>query len=518
MSQQEVKIYELDGVRFRFIPERNPMEGILSVQFPELEPYTSHLSLAKTRSQKQYATKAAEHSGIDSELLERLLADLCSTRFEEIEAAMASEDEETFSQENILEVGEEEIDALVGKPGVLERILDAAATYSKVVEERYLMGLLFLVFLSTQLELLPSGKPLGANCILSAPPGRGKNYLCDAVARVLPEEFYFSFESSSPKSLFYKAKREGPACLKHRVLYPNEAEAADPLVETFRPVLSGGGAKLVTVGKDGGEENVGQEIELEGPMCLVVPTVRNKLDKQLQSRMLLADIDDYPGRVASHSGAVSEQISPTYAGTDYSQEIFVWQMALRSLTGIRRVVVPVDHGGFRFDSDEVLHGARLWTNFLGLMCAHAWLEQRNREIRTLDNGELSIVATPRDYEVAYNIFEKTCERSVVNISETHRKILDALHELREKEGPYTGFSQKRIAEKSGVPQSTISDNRSFLLMSLKWVWEPEGGGLALVHDAEPTWWEKVDALVGLEPVSKHRLHQQQAATDSWHQS
>jgi len=33
-------------------------------------------------------------------------------------------------------------------------------------------------------------------------------------------------------------------------------------------------------------------------------------------------------------------------------------------------------------------------------------------------------------------------------------------------------------------------------MSLRWVFEPEGGGMALVHDAGPSWWEKADALVG----------------------
>jgi hypothetical protein len=483
---REVKTYEIEEIRFRFMPDGSPMEGVLSVENPEQEPYTAHLPLAKPRSRKQYAKAAAEHRVIDTGRLERLLADLCSTRFEEVEAATEAEDDDA-SQEPLPEVSEEEIDTLVGNPQVLERIVQAAASFSKVIKEEYMLGLLFLVFVSAQLELLPNGKPLAANCILSAPSGRGKNYLADAVARVLPEEFCFEFVQSSPKSLFYKAKREGPACLKHTTLYPNEAEAADPLIETFRPVLSGGRAKLV---------NVGQEIELEGPMNVVVPTIRNKMDKQLQSRMLLADIDDYAGRVALHSGAVSGQLSPNYAGTDYSREIFAWQAAVRSLTGIRRVVTPVLREEFRLDSDAVSHGARLWTNFLGLLSAHAWLEQLNREIRTLDNGEPAIVAAPRDYEVAYHIFEATCERSVVNLSSTHRKILDALYELREEEGAFFGFSQKKIAEKSGVPQSTISDNRSFLAMSLRWLWEPEGGGLTLVHDADPTWWEKGDALVG----------------------
>jgi hypothetical protein len=394
------------------------------------------------------------------------------------------------------EVSQELIDALVGAPGVLDRVIEATATYSKVVGERDLLRLLFLTFLSAQLEVLPNGKPLGANCILSAPTGRGKNYLADAVTRVLPEEFYYTFEAASPKSLYYKAKHEGAACLKHSAFYPNEAEAVDPLVETFRPMLSSGRAKHITVGKNGGEDNVGQEIKLEGPMVLIVPTVRNKLDTQLQNRMLLADIDDYKGRVAAHSAAVSELLDPSYAGTDYSQEIIAWQAAFESLTGVRRVVTPVNHERFRFDSDDVPHGARLWTNVLGLMCTHAWLEQRNREIRILEDGEPAIVATPEDYEAAYLVFERTCERSIVNLTDNHRGILQALYDLREEEHAWGGFSQRRIEARSGVRQSTISDNRSFLVMSLKWVWEPDGGGLALVNDAEPSWWERGDALVG----------------------
>jgi hypothetical protein len=320
--------------------------------------------------------------------------------------------------------------------------------------------------------------------------------LADAVARTLPPSFYYTFEASSAKSLFYMAKAEGPSCLKHRMLYPNEAEAVDPLVETFRPLLSSGRAKLVTVGKFGGEENVAQEIELEGPMGLIVPTVRNKLNKQLQSRMLISDLDEYEGRVAAHSAALSAQLAPDYSGTDYSREIIAWQAAFSSLTAMRRVVIPVLREEFRFDSDAVPHGARLWTNFLALMRANTWLEQRNREIRVLENGERAIVATWKDYEVAYRVFEETCERSVENLSDTHRKILDALHELREEEGPFVGFSNRKIAEKSGVPKSTVGDNRSFLVMSLGWVWQPEGGGMALVHDAEPEWWEKGDVLVG----------------------
>jgi len=92
------------------------------------------------------------------------------------------------------------------------------------------------------------------------------------------------------------------------------------------------------------------------------------------------------------------------------------------------------------------------------MFAHAWLEQRNREIIELPNGEKAIVATPRDYAVAYGIFEATCERSVMNISDSHRRILDAVHLLHQQDKSTNYFdnkdrswSQREIARRTGVP-------------------------------------------------------------------
>ena len=43
-----------------------------------------------------------------------------------------------------------------------------------------------LVALGAQLAPYPNGKPAGANLIITAEPGRGKNHVCDAVASLLP--------------------------------------------------------------------------------------------------------------------------------------------------------------------------------------------------------------------------------------------------------------------------------------------------------------------------------------------
>ena len=169
---------------------------------------------------------------------------------------------------------------------------------------------------------------------------------------------------------------------------------------------------------------------------------------------------------------------------------------------MRRVVLPAEDERFRFDSDDVPHGARLWTNMLGLMCAHAWLEQRNRELIELPGGRQAVVASAEDYEAAYQIFKATCERSVLNLSETHKKILDAMYRLQKdlensSDWPvWAGLTQRKIAQAAGVSQSTVSGNKTFLVMSAKLVREVGEGGLALVKDAEPSWWDTGDALLG----------------------
>ena len=269
------------------------------------------------------------------------------------------------------------------------------------------------------------------------------------------------------------------------------------------PLISGGRATHLTVNKDSSGRNAAQELKIEGPVTTTIPTIRNKLDAQLQSRMLLAELEDYEGRVASHTRKISESLRPDFATEDFSTRIGAWQAALGSLTVIRRVVFTLDHEGFCFDRDDVPHGARLWANLIGMMFSHAWLEQRNREIVELPNGEKAVVATPTDYAAAYGVFKATCERSVVNLSDTHRRILDAVYELHQ-EYEYrrdsfrdNSWSQREIERRTDVAQSTISAQKSYLVKSVKLLVEDYDGKLGIAKDADPSWWRKDGVLDGL---------------------
>lgn len=487
----EVKTYEAEGLTFEFTPNGSPFEGLLMVTTPEAT-FSASVNLTKLRSRAAWAKGMSDDYGADVALLKRALNEICTLRTEEVAAA------ERAGQEEDAEAGpealSEEAEALVSYPGVLSRYVEDVARIRGVVRDRDALRLQSLVAFGAQLAPLPSGRPTGANLILTAEAGRGKNYICDAVATALPEEFYLAFESASAKSLFYRAESD-PSIFSFKWFYPNEAEGTDLLVETLRPILSGGKASHLTVNKSPEGRNAAQELNIEGPVSITIPTVRNKLDGQLQTRMLVAELADYEGRVAQHSRAVSRQYLPDQAGEDHGPRIEAWRSALRSLTRLRRVVFSLNAEGFCFDSDSVSHGARLWANLLGLMLAHAWLEQRSRETMDLASGDRAIIATPEDYETAYNIFKATCERSVVNLSDTHRAILDAVYSLKQQSSFTDGYSLRKIAEQAGVHHSTVAEHKTYLTRSVKLLREAEGG-LDLVADAVPSWWHKGDLLLG----------------------
>src|SRR3712207_6238917 len=251
-----------------------------------------------------------------------------------------------------------------------------------VFGDREPLELALLGALGAQLEPLPNGRPLGASILLTAEAGRGKNHIIDAAVKPLPEEFYFAFEIASGQSLYYKAD-EDPEFLKHTFAYPNEIEGAEALWEFLRPMLSKGRATKIVTAKDADGNMTTRTIIVEGPVTIAIPTIRNKTDEQLQTRLLVAELPDYPGRVKHHAAAVSEQLLPNAASLDYSREQWLWQEGLRQLTAHRRVVFPLRHPDFALDDDQVSHGARLWANLLSVMAAHAWLEQKNRRLLDL---------------------------------------------------------------------------------------------------------------------------------------
>jgi DNA primase len=422
----------------------------------------------------------------------RLLVEDLDRRHREEEELRRRLDEEHRAK---IALVQDEIDERVARPGVLERLRNTAALMHNVRRDEKALELALLVALGAQLEPLPNGRPLGASILLTAQAGRGKNHIFDAAVKPLPKEFYFAFEKASGQSFYYLCD-EDPDFLRHRFCYPNEIEGVEDVWEFLRPMLSKATAHKLVTAKDPDGNSVSRQITVRGPVTIAIPTVRNKTDEQLQTRLLVAELPDYVGRVKEHSLAISAQLLPDAVIADFEEEVFLWQEGLRQLTQVRRVVFPMDHPDFALDDDQISHGARLWANLLSLMATNAWLEQKNRRILELKSGALAVEATPDDYEVAYGIFNAVCKRTVVNLSDTHRKILEGLYELLENNPERDAFTQREIAKAAGVALSTVSDNKTFLVTSAKLMKESDYG-LTLVEGAEPSWWQTGELMGGL---------------------
>jgi hypothetical protein len=183
----EAKTYEVEGLTFEFSPNGSPLTGVLAVTEVDLGTYTAEVSLEKGSSRRSYAKEASELYSFDVDRLKRALNEICTLRTDEVRRAAESEDVHEVHQEP--ETLSHEADALVSSPGVLSRYVEDVARIRGVVGDREPLRLQTLVAFGAQLAPLPSGRPAGANLILTAEAGRGKNYICDAVTTALPEEF-----------------------------------------------------------------------------------------------------------------------------------------------------------------------------------------------------------------------------------------------------------------------------------------------------------------------------------------
>jgi hypothetical protein len=497
--------YEFEGVELELAPSQGYFRGYLTATAGDpSETFGMDVNLKNIKARAQFVEGARElfPEAFDEGTLKKALNYFAVTLGEMQAAAALAQAKAEEADDNVddhdANVDDAEIVAKISESGVLNRYVEDMAAVHEVYGDRNEMKVVALGALSAQLTPPVTDKPIGTNVVLIGEPGRGKNYISDAVASGMPASFVYEFESASAKSFYYEAQQD-PNRFTHTWVYPNEAEATDALVETLRPLLSKGKASHKTVDRNDGGVNEFKGLDIRGPITATIPTVRNKLDTQLQTRMLVMELEEFENRVSEHSAKVSETLLAEYVAQDHEGVLKVWRAALSRLTGVRRVIIPTGHPDFRLTNEKVSHGARLWRNFLSLMLTNAWLEQRNREIRTLPNGERAVVAEAEDYRTAYEIFFATCGRSVSNVGATHRKILDAVYEL--EQGPKgrlrdKGFSLRDIGEKAGISHQAVKNHKAYLTQSLGYLTEPDSGGLRLAPGLDKSAWAEKGLLEG----------------------
>jgi hypothetical protein len=241
-------------------------------------------------------------------------------------------------------------------------------------------------------------KPLAA--AVKGQSSSGKSYVTTQVLALYPPEFIYMMTGGSPKSLVYEAEE-----FCHRLIYLAEAEALvrdsgdekNDFAEILRVLVSEQRIEYKYVAKDETGKMVTMTAERDGPVGFLTTTVRNRLDPELETRMLSAFSDEsteqteriLKGQAQIYDGSkrIVKNDSPWHAFAHWVR------------SGPNDAVVPFAQPLERLIPKNAVRVRRDFTSIIMLIKVSAIVHRLNR--RTNEEGK--VIAQLEDYRTAYAI-------------------------------------------------------------------------------------------------------------------
>ncbi len=270
-------------------------------------------------------------------------------------------------------------DALLARPGLLERAAEAMSALGFVGEEA-IKRLAYLVATSRLLR-----KPLSA--IFMAPSGCGKSELLEITARLMPADAVEFLSRISPAALYYA----GPNALRHKLVLVDEHAGATESDYAIRTLQSKGFLRLAVPVKGRTEP-----FSVHGPISLMSSTTSTDLNPENLSRCLELCLDTSP----EQTRRVHKAQRSAWAGDAQALCVEVWRDAQALLEPLE-VVIPFAHE-LTFPA-RTPHDRRGNQKLLGLVAAHALLCQRTRQRDRAGR----VVALGEDYAVVHALLAPT---------------------------------------------------------------------------------------------------------------
>ena len=242
------------------------------------------------------------------------------------------------------------------------------------------------------------GKPLAA--AVKGQSSSGKSYVTTQVLALYPPEFIYMMTGGSPKSLVYEAEE-----FCYRLIYLAEAEALvrdsgdekNDFAEILRVLVSEQRIEYKYVAKDATGELTTMTAKRDGPVAFLTTTVRNRLDPEMETRMLSAFSDESAeqterilrgqAKIADGSKRIVKNDQPWHAFAHW----------IRS--GPNDAVVPFAQPLERLIPKNAVRVRRDYLSILALIKVSAIVHRLNR--RTNEEGK--VIAQLEDYRVTYAI-------------------------------------------------------------------------------------------------------------------
>ncbi len=266
----------------------------------------------------------------------------------------------------------------------------------------------------------------------------GKNFLVDAVFRLLPPESIVTAAGGSPMSLAYYGGVDAVDALKHKIIYiPEAAAIADkhgvesPFTTMLRVLISEGRIVYQTVQTQEDGPPITVTIIKNGPIAVFITSARDNIEDEMLTRLMVLDADESDGQTR----AIIENSLTDHQNQVPAEETEAWIDYQRwlELGGPYDVVIPflpaikAAHDGSR---KLPLRYRRDLTGFLNAIKASAIVHaaQRKRDERG------RIVAELGDYDAAHEAFDHDMGSLYnANVPETAKAVVRAVEGMIEAE-------------------------------------------------------------------------------------
>jgi DNA primase catalytic core len=391
--------------------------------------HLDQLDLSRDLERRRFIERAAEETGLTSDLLKRDLGKLLLA-VEQAQIELARPQEKMACAITLTPEEREDAWAWLKAPNLIQRLREAFHQAGIIGEEINTL-VAYLACVSRKLE-----RPLAI--IIQSASAAGKTTLMEAVLSFFPEEERVKYSAMTGQSLYYL----GETNLKHKILAVVEEAGAEKASYALKLLQSEGELTIASTGKDPATgKMVTQEYHVEGPVMIFLTTTAIDMDEELQNRCLTLAVDES----AEQTGRIHQwqRERRTLAGLIAREER---KALLKKLRNAQRLLAPVLlHNPYAPDltfAKERTRHRRDNEKYLTLIDSITLLHQYQREQgQHLINGRTVEIleTTLDDIALANELAPEVLGRSLDELPPQTRRLLGCIRELlKRKADPKNG--------------------------------------------------------------------------------
>jgi DNA primase len=416
------------------------------------------LDLAKDGERRRFIERAAEETGLHTDLLKRDVGRLLLA-VEQAQAELARPAEEVAPVVMLSEAERAEALAWLRAPDLIGRLRVAFRNAGIIGEENNTL----IAYLAGVSRLLD--RPLAI--IVQSASAAGKTTLMDAVLAFFPEEERVKYSAMTGQSLYYL----GESNLKHKILAIVEEAGAEKASYALKLLQSEGELTIASTGKDpqtGRMET--QEYHVEGPVMIILTTTAIDLDEELQNRCLTLAVDESPEQTARIHALQRERrtLAGLVAKTQRTELLRVLKNAQRLLSTVE--VLNPFAPALTFPSGRT-RNRRDHEKYLTLIDAIALLHQHQRPRGRHEVGGRVIeyvAVTLDDIALANELAPEVLGRSLDELPPQTRRLLEHIRTLVRGKAPEPADARASGGVASLPPRHACTFSRRELREACGW--------------------------------------------------